>query len=227
MLIVMDMDGTLYDLADVAAANFEIQIEFLSKKTGLTRADAVSYFENHDVYPVVTEKSRSATELFAKEGFSLLEWNDFRKARFPIEHINTAKAASPDTVCGFRKLGACTLLTSNSFSAITAVLGKLSVPIDVFDAIVCSDRYDRTTPFKKIDAMHDLLDRFSAIPEQLISIGDRFKTDIAPALALGGAGFLVNMPSGLDAVLRDIESGSPMTCKDYTYYPIGAAAATK
>ena len=218
-LFILDMDGTLYDLADVSAANFETQIDFLSEKTGMARDDAVRYFAEHDIYPVVLEKSKSATELFAREGFSLTEWNEFRTARFPVECIRKDTAATPETVDRFRDLGLCILLSSNSLSTIKTVLGRLSIPADSFSAIVCSDLYGRTTPFKKIDAMRDLLDRFSVAPECMTSIGDRFSTDVAPALELGGSGFTVNRPSGLRTVLDDIENESPATCRDYTYYP--------
>jgi len=223
-LFILDMDGTLYDLADVSAANFEVQIDFLSEKTGMARSDAVRYFAEHDIYPVVRNQSKSATELFAREGFSLSEWNKFRKMRFPIENIKLDKAASPETIGRLSRLGPCVLLSSNSLSTIKAVLGKLSMPVDAFSAIVCSDQYSRATPFRKIDAMSDLLDRFSVAPECMTSIGDRFSTDVAPALELGGSGFIVNRPSGLDAVVNDIENDSPATCQDYTYYPHKATA---
>ena len=218
-LLILDVDGTLYDLADVSAANFEMQIDFLTEKTGMSRDDAVHYFAEHNIYPVVVAQSKSATELFAREGLSLSEWNEFRKERFPIESIRKDKAASPETVGRLSKLGICVLLSSNSLSTITSVLEKLSIPVDTFSTIVCSDLYSRPTPFRKIDAMRALLDRFSLYPECMISIGDRFNTDVAPALELGGSGFIVNRPSGLDSIVNDIENDTPVTCQDYTYYP--------
>lgn len=218
MLIVLDVDGTLYDLNDVVAANYEMQVEFLAEQTGKPRQEIVEYLEANCVFPVMCEKSRSATELFARDGFSAKDWNAFREGRFPVDEIDISKAATSSDVAAFREFGWVVLLSSNSYVTISHILERLAIPVDVFDAVVCSDRYSRPTPFVKIDAMADQLARFGVSGESLLSIGDRFNTDIGPALELGGSGVLVRGALSLSAVVRDLAHGALSTGNEYEFF---------
>lgn len=217
-LVVLDLDGTLYSLGDVVARLFDIQVEFLAGKTGMPASEAAEYFQRHDIYPEVTCKSKSATELFLSNGISAAEWNAFRQDRFPVDLIDLSKAVSPETVCGFRKLGKCVLLTSNSQSCASRILNRLSIPASAFDEIICSDTPSAPVPFRKKTAMGGLLARFSIPPDAMVSIGDRFKTDIEPALELGGSGLLSGRPDVLPTILRDLLDGAPCTRPGCVYY---------
>ena len=82
--------------------------------------------------------------------------------------------------------------------------------------------FTRDSTFNKKDAMEDLLRHFSAIPSNLISIGDRFNTDIKPALELGGSGYLLHTPKAFTSVVAEIGGCHSEGHADFTYYAIGS-----
>lgn len=220
-LIVFDLDGTLYDLDDVVASNYEIQLSFVMYKTGKSRQEVVSYFDANSVFPVMTSESKSATELFLRDGFSREEWNAFREARYSVDSIDVDKAASPSLMEAFRSLGICVLLSSNSYSTILRILNRIGMRETDFSSITCSDRFEGERPFNKRDAMVRLLRIYDVEPAGLLSIGDRFNTDIRPSLDIGGAGVLVRKPKCLAAVLRDLSRNSLRDCAEYGYFSSG------
>lgn len=218
-LIVFDMDGTLYGLDMVMPIVYETQLAFLRLKKNLTRDEAVSYFRGNSVFPFVSSKSRSATRLFQETGLDLQEWNEFREARFPFDAIVPNATVSMAMMEGFRQLGTCVLVTSNSPKIADRVLDKIGIQPTAFNRIISNDATSDKRPFNKMDAFKRLLDDYSVHPHQAFSIGDRFSTDIEPMLFLGGNGVLVSAPESLQCVLRDLSSGTPLTCDAYRYYP--------
>lgn len=222
-IIVLDMDGTLYNLGDVSKQIFEIQIDFLAMKTGKSRQTTIHYLEDHGIWPEITQMSKSATELFISNGIPATEWNTFRQSRFPFDSISKSTAVKPESISKLCRLGICVLLSSNSYNAVQKILTHLSIPLKVFSAIVCSDMFTRDSTFSKKIAMEDLLCRFSIAPSNLISIGDRFNTDIKPAIELGGSGYLVRDPKAISAVVSEISGHHSEAHADFTYYPIGSA----
>ena len=218
-LIVFDMDGTLYGLNAVLPLVYETQIAFLRLKKNVSRDEAVSFFNDNCVFPFVSEKSRSATRLFQESGFDLQEWNEFREARFPFDAIAPNAAVSMTMMEGFRQLGTCVLVTSNSPNNVNRILDKIGIRPTVFNRIVSNDSTSDKRPFEKTDALRRLLDDYSAQPHQAFSIGDRFPTDIEPMLSLGGNGVLVSTPESLQRVLMDLSAGTLATCDAYKYFP--------
>ena len=217
-LIIFDVDGTLYDLDDVIVQNYKMQIDFVAAKTGKAECAIIELFEQNGIFPQVTIASKSATEFFIKSGFSRDEWNAFREHRFPVDAIDCAKAADLKTVSAFRQFGACVLLSSNSSATIQRILAKIGLGNELFDALVCSDRFPVDGPFNKKSAMQYLATRFDVEGPQLISIGDRFSTDVRPALEIGGTGVVVKKPSSLGALLSDMQSNNLRDCDEYEYF---------
>ena len=217
-LFVFDLDGTLYDLDDVVASNYEIQLSFVMSKTGKTRQEVVSYFEANSVFPVMTTESKSATELFLRDGFSREEWNAFRENRYSVDSIDVNKAVSPKLIEAFRSLGVCVLLSSNSYSTILRILNRIGMRATDFSSITCSDRFEGDRTFNKHDAMMRLLSMYGVEPVHMLSIGDRFNTDIRPSLEIGGTGVLVKKPKYLATVLRDLSRNSLRDCDEYSYF---------
>ena len=138
-LIVFDVDGTFYDINNVVARNYEIQIDFIMGKTSRSRPEVIAYFERNGIFPRMTASSKSATELFLREGYSRAEWNAFREERFPVDAIDCSSAVDLSTIERFKSISRCVLLSSNSFSTIMKILNRLGLPVDLFDTIVCSD----------------------------------------------------------------------------------------
>lgn len=217
-IIIFDMDGTLYDLDDVVGSNYTMQIDFLSKKKGFSRKDAVCFLEEHHIYPEMREDSKSATELFLEIGFNKQEWSSFRESRFDVEKIKKSKATDEKVVKSFSQFGIIVLLSSNAYCIIERVLDRLDISPNIFNHIICSDKFPYDEPFKKQLAMNFLAKKYNVCYSNIYSIGDRYATDILPLLELGGKGILLRKPSFMSSVLSDFASGSLITCEEYSFY---------
>ena len=217
-LVIFDVDGTFYDIDNVVARNYEIQVDFIMGKTGQPRSEVVAYFERNCVFPQMTPSSKSATELFLRDGYSRTEWNAFREARFPVDAIDCSLSVNRSIVEGFNKISRCVLLSSNSFSTISKILNRLGMSVDSFDAIVCSDMYPIEGPFNKKSAMAFLLSKFNIPASGMLSIGDRYNTDVLPALELGGEGVVIAKPCALESLLDDMRSGRMRNSKVYKFF---------
>lgn len=212
------MDGTLYDLNDVVQMSYNIQVKFLSLKMGLSRDEAISFLAENHVYPVMKKDSKSATELFLQLGFDKKEWSDYRDKRFDVNRINTSKAIDEKTIIEFSDFATIVLLSSNAYSVIEKVLNHINISASIFDDIICSDRFPYNMPFKKRLAMEYWVSKYKVNYEDIISIGDRFETDIQPVLDIGGCGVLVRTPVSLKTVLFDIKNNTLHSCNDYVFY---------
>ena len=215
-LIVFDMDGTLYDLSDVMSTVYETQVSFLCEGMGWPEGKAIQFLEENDIEPHVTKASRSATELFMRLGFGRKEWAEYRQKHFPIENVDPAKAVSPILLGRFAKLGDIVLLTSNTSKVCRGILARIGMAENPFVKTVCSDTTGEEIPFDKYHEMKKLMDAHTY--DTLISIGDRYQTDIMPALKLGGCGCLVSGCNSLGKVCDDLGSGHLCSCLEYEYF---------
>lgn len=219
-LIIFDMDGTLYDLQDVVGMNYRMEVEFYSALCGLTEEDTENVFAANFILPYVSDKARSATEFFSKNGLDLAAWQEFRERRFDVGQIDIHKVADAQTVRAFRQQGKLVLLTSNSLRNVQKVLKRLELSVEDFDRIVCSDHNYPYLTFNKQKAMSYIIEVFGVESAECISIGDRFQTDIAPMLALGGTGILVRSPKALKDVLWFLsEASGNVDSKSFVFYP--------
>ena len=217
-LIIFDMDGTLYDLDDVVRANYEMQVQFLLSKTGYNREQVEKYLDSNHIYPDIRRDSLSATELFAKEGYDIYEWSVFRESNFDVSSIKRDKAVNNAVLSEFKKISTLVLLSSNSYKTIEKVLTHLGCSITLFSKVLCSDNFSVGKAFSKGDAMSYIAKSFNISTQKLLSIGDRYKTDIEPMLRLGGKGILMHSPSILSKVLEDYKTCSLKTCRGYEYF---------
>ena len=217
-IIIFDMDGTLYDLDDVVSSNYEMQVDFLSAKKGFSQEEAISFLEEHQVYPKMRKNSKSATELFLEIGLDKREWSAYRNSKFDVSKIQKVKATDEMTVKSFSQFGIIVLLSSNAYTVIERVLNHLDISPKIFNDIICSDNFPYDVPFKKQMAMEYLSKEYNVDYSNIYSIGDRYTTDILPLLELGGMGILLRKPSFMSSVLSDFACGSLRTCEEYGYY---------
>ena len=215
-LIILDMDGTLYDINDVMDAVYATQVAFLRDRMGWTDTKAIQFLSDNEIEPHVTKKSKSATSLFVQMGFGRKEWTEYRQQRFPIDRINPSRAASAAQVERFSRLGDVALLTSNTSQVCGKILTKIGIAQGLFQTIVCSDTTGENTSFDKYREMEKLMG--AKTYGSVISIGDRYQTDIVPALRLGGSGCLVKSYCSVEKVCVDLESGRLGSCPDYEYF---------
>jgi len=98
------------------------------------------------------------------------------------------------------------------------VLNRLGVKSNIFRNIFCSTNCDFIKPFSKKGVMQYIIDTTGEKASHFLSIGDRYHTDIAPMLNLGGAGTLVLTPEGVSAFYKDLCNGLMSEGNHGTYY---------
>lgn len=217
-MIIFDMDGTLYDLDDVVSSNYQMQVDFLSKKKGFSQKEAASFLEKHHIYTEMKKDSKSATELFLEIGLDKKEWSAYRDSKFDVSKIQKIKATDEMTVKSFSQFGIIVLLSSNAYTVIERVLNHLDISPKIFNHIICSDKFPYDVPFKKQMAMEYLSKEYNVDYSNIYSIGDRYTTDILPMLELGGKGILLRKPTSMPTVLSHFASRSLKSCEEYSYY---------
>ena len=196
-LIIFDLDGTLYNLNDVVAANYQMQLDFFMEYTKKDLNEAVLAFEENNIFPEKRKESRSATEYFARLGLPIKKWNQYREVCFNAEYINKEHAVKQSTLELFLKIAPLVLLSSNSYSNIHKILSHIDISELIFEEIICSDNCHCGEPFMKINEIRALAERREIDPKQIFSVGDRYNTDIKPLVDLGGSGEVVNGPGDL------------------------------
>lgn len=219
-LVILDMDGTLYDIHDVVGMNYRIVVEFYSTECGLSEAGAEKILAENFILSHVSDKERSATEFFSKSGLDLFKWQAFRTQHFDVEKIDLHKVSDPQLIREFREHGMLVLLTSNSFCNTQKILERIRITTDDFDSVVCSDHNYPYAIFDKRKAMTNIMEHFDVEPAECISIGDRFQTDVAPMLDIGGAGIQIKTPKALKHVIQFLYGPLKNTdTKMFTFYP--------
>lgn len=217
-IIVFDLDGTFYDLNDVLRMSYDMQVSFLCMKRNVCQEEAIRFLQDNHIYPVMKKDSKSATELFLKMGYDKSEWSTYRVAGFDVNKIDRSKAIDEKTIIDFAKYGILVLLSSNAYVIVEKVLKWIGISPSVFDEVICSDRFPYNTPFKKKMAMEYLAGKYKKPFSEMISIGDRYSTDIQPMTELGGMGVLISTPASLKSVYSDMKSRNLRTCDLYTVF---------
>lgn len=217
-LIIFDLDGTLYDLKAVHEANYTLQARFLQQQLGVSNSDAISILETNCIYPVISDHSKSATELFARLGLNMNEWRNYREANFDVTKIDKSTAVSNSTIKKFAELCPLVLLSSNSYKNIIKILDYLEIDNKLFRAIYCSDNNSLEESFNKKKAIQIIARGYAVQYCKVLSIGDRYQTDVLPMLELGGRGVVVTSPESLHLIVGDIKNNRLETKKQYAYY---------
>lgn len=217
-LIIFDLDGTLYDLKDVHSANYVLQVEFLQRNLGITYDEAVHQLEQNGVYPIITNKSKSATEYFARLGLDMEQWKQYRESQYDALKIDKSKAVFGGVIGRFAEICPLALLSSNALQNIVKTLDYLGISSKLFDTIYCSDNTPTNAPFNKKQAMQIIAERYHVDFRNILSIGDRYQTDVVPMLELGGHGIVITKPSALQRLLLDMENDMISSNEEYTNY---------
>ncbi|WP_304975206.1 hypothetical protein [uncultured Acetatifactor sp.] len=208
--IILDVDGTLYDLDDVMSMNYRIQRDFLHQKFEMDYGEIDEYFKKNSIFENRKKDSKSCTELFMKMGIDKGEWNHFREINFDVNQINIDNAVKLSTIHRIAlQIDYLILLSSNSINNIINILKRLQMDIDLFTKIICSDKYVYENTFSKCEAMKWVMQYYNIPASNVLSVGDRYKTDIEPMVLLGGNGYLVKKPIDLEYLADWIETGAP------------------
>lgn len=212
--IVFDFDGTLYDSSGVMELSFRLEHDFLQKHEGMTAEQAHNFLISNGI---LTE-ARSATECFLRNGINPEDWAEYRTKYFDVSCVDAATAVQTEIIEEFRKFGKLLLLSSNTLEVMQIIMQRIGMSSEIFDEVICSNHHRLTGKFSKAEAFREIINEY----KNILSIGDRYHSDIEPAVRLGGAGILVNAPSSVLHILDDISKGIIKTdSTEYTYYPPG------
>ena len=214
-LIVLDFDGTLYDSSGVQAQSWRLEHDFLREHEGMTSEQAHNFLLKNGI---LTE-ARSATECFLRHGIDPEDWAEYRTKYFDVSCVDRSTAVSPEVIRGFKNFGKILLLSSNTLEVIKTIMQYIALDSGIFDDIICSNHHGLSGRFSKASAFREIITRHEIEPYRLLSIGDRYHSDIESVIELGGAGILVHAPSSLQLVLDDMTCGTiTSTSSAYEYY---------
>lgn len=216
--IIFDLDGTLYDLADIAKVYYDIEIRFLKDYFHKTGEEAAAFLSENGVTKEPSEKAKSATDLFYRIGVPKKVWVDFREKYFDPSGIKKEKAVSEAVLREFSEQAPIYLLSSNTYCNIEKILDKIGLAPTLFKEVYCSDKSPCGGIFTKKEVIASLIGELSIQPSELLSVGDRYNTDVVPALELGAKGAVVKEPAAVSALLEDLKAGKPATGDSYTWY---------
>lgn len=203
-LIIFDLDGTLYDLEDVIASVYQNQVDFLSDYLRKPKSAIQKLFWESRIYPYKSSDSASATELFEKMGVDKQAWKAYKEMHFDVSAINPQNAVSPELILQFSRIATILLLSSNTYQTIIKILNRLNISPAIFSSIVSSDKRYGMGPFNKADEIKGIIQQYGVSGKTVLSIGDRFQTDILPALTVGGDGILLDEPNSIKCVYEDL-----------------------
>lgn len=195
--VVFDIDGTLYDINDVIQSVYQTQLSFVKKKTGMSAEAIEIIFREKSILPYKSENAKSATELFGKMGLDLDEWSKYKSANFDVQAIDISKAICQETMVAMGQKHMLFAVTSNVVHNTFQVLNRLGISSNVFTEIYTSDNYRLEETFQKKSVFEFICKKYKLVPQKMLSIGDRYETDIRPMLELGGSGLLLYSPDGL------------------------------
>lgn len=215
-VLTIDIDGTLYDIQDVIQTVYQAQVDFVHEKTGMAIKDIKNIFWKNCIFSYKSEKARSATELFGRIGLNLEEWSKYKSRHFNVSCINLSKAVKPDTIKELSLNYKLFALTSNTEYNAIKIFERIGIERRYFSRIITSDNYLQDGPFDKKKIMKSISEELAVCPKNMLSIGDRYDTDIRPMLEIGGNGLLLYEPRGLENFVQGVFADEK---KDtYKYY---------
>lgn len=203
-LIIFDLDGTLYDLNDVITSVYKSQVDFLSDYLRKPKSEIQELFAHNHIYPYKSANAASATELFENMGIDKQAWKEYKETHFDVSAIQLSHAVTEDILVRFSKFSKLMLLSSNTTNTISKILDRLRITSSLFCSVVCSDKRHGVSLFNKANEMKAIIREYGLSGHDFLSIGDRFQTDIYPALTVGGDGILVNGPDSIEYIYADL-----------------------
>lgn len=210
-LIILDVDGTFYPLGDITKRNFENGAKFLAKKLSISVNEVKQRMQNYGIQPYTCEDNKSITSYVLAQGVNVEEWNIYRNKNFDISKIDPDTCVSPEIILKLCERFILVALSSNSLINVEKVMKFIKVDCKLFKEIICVDtNTGEHQQFSKENEIIKLSNKYKINFSEMISIGDRFATDIQPMVNLGGRGVLIHEPRALDKVCYDLLNNFPL-----------------
>jgi phosphoglycolate phosphatase/putative hydrolase of the HAD superfamily len=206
ILLIFDMDGTLYTNDEYLRSQTDLLVERLAVLKGKEPArmgEEIAEFREGWIRKN-PEKSISLSLVLEGFGVSIGENLRWREELYRPEAYLGADARLRETLlvlAGGYKLA---LLTNNPVSVAKRTLGRLGVE-DLFPVLVgldtCMVSKPHQTPFRRA------AEESGAATEACVSIGDRYEIDLALPLEMGMGGILVEGVEDVYRLPRILEAG--------------------
>ncbi len=206
-LIIIDFDGTLYDIDDILKDVYKMQINFFSKERGISKEETASIFYQNGIFPYKSVKAKSATEFFLKSGLNVEKWRAYREFNYHPNMIKKEHAVHKEVLLDLAKSYRVVLLSTNTYNNILITLKWLDIDIDIFYDIFCVTKHPGEGSFNKKDVIREILNQYDLNAGEVLSIGDRYAIDIKPLIDLGGDGILVSGPKAFERACYEIHQG--------------------
>lgn len=219
-ILILDVDGTLYPLEKVMKQNFQNGAFFLAKRKKISAEEAEKELLDYGIKPYADSQNKSITAYILSQGIQLEEWNEYRNNKYTLAQVNKGECVNPECIHLLSDKYHIAVLSSNSYVNVKKTLEYIGISEHWFYKVVCLDNNCRNIGiFDKHLEMSVLVKESNAEFSEMLSIGDRYKTDIEPALSLGGNGILVSSPKALEEVAEKLISGKMLLSNDrYTIY---------
>ena len=213
-LIIFDLDGTLYDLKDLVEFGFELSIGYLLDIQKYKKEDAIKLLYDNNIYPFISEKAKSTTQLFASLGFDINKWNEYRSSRFAYQLIKKENATNNEVLTKLKSHSKIVLLTNNTKENVDNILRQIDINPNIFDSIHLNNK--NVVDLSKQKLMEDIIKEYSVSKNKVLSIGDRYNVDALPLLNIGGESLIISNPHALELILKDYPNFK--NCDEYKYY---------
>ena len=213
-LIIIDMDGTLYDMSDLIEDGFNTSVKYLMEFYEFDKEEAEKILNDNHIYPYVAPDARSTTQFFLSRFVDVFHWDNYRSEHFGYRLIIKDKAMSEEILKKLSQIAPLVLLTNNTRVNVSHVLNQIGVSEEIFNQIVCNEKENKS-PSKAI-LMDRIMKEYGVSPEETLSIGDRYDVDAKPMLELGGRAVVLRKPRMIEKFLDDIDD--PKSCEEYFYY---------
>ena len=176
--IIFDIDGTLYDIDDVIKDVYDSQVCYYKEITGLGENEVKRIFLENSILPYKSDKSKSATEFFGKMGLDLDDWSSYKSRHFCATSIDIDKAVKSEEIKQLAEHYIIFAVTSNTLENASKVLSTICIDSTLFREIITVDTIRGHTPFRKKTVFDYLIKKYKLQAECVLSIGDRYDTDI-------------------------------------------------
>ncbi|MCC8051380.1 MAG: HAD hydrolase-like protein [Clostridiales bacterium] len=201
-LIILDVDGTFYNINDVADLNFDLETQFLCDQCCISKKDAIKQLNQNGIFDSIRRESKSATEYFSQIGLPAEQWKQYRELNFNVSLINKENAITNCMICDLHNIAPLVIVSSNSEQNIRNILNFLEIDLNYFRGLYTSDNYVQGGRFSKKRVFREILDKEGLKGKNVVSIGDRYFSDIQPIEDLGGKGFLVSNKKDFTKVIK-------------------------
>ena len=215
-LVVVDLDGTLYDLSRIIRRIYELQVDFFSSEKKMSKERVTELFKDNCIFPYVTKESKSATEFFLQSGIDNKRWTRCRNEYDYIMDIVPEKTINQELISMLKLNYKVILLSSNTLQNVFRTLEKIAINKDVFDKIICSN--ENKNAFQKDNCLREYCLYQKINTDEVLSIGDRYQTDIMPLVKLGAIGVWLKKPKFFSSLTKDIMSLCLRSGEEYEVY---------